>query len=143
MTAYTQPQRINKINRIPPDICIKAQLPAVEADGVGLGVTADAWVVSPMVIVVQAGLVVIELAWEPGVVGEGGRQAGGVGVGLADPERVGIVPAPVHLVVGGPCKLLFDCLTVWPTDKLGQSINLSSNRPRQNTVYCVFWLYWA
>ena len=96
-------RRISIVDWVPADIAVKAQLPALQPNRVGLGITADGGAVSPMVIVVQAGLVVIHLPWEPGVVGEGGGDAGGVGVGLADAERVGIVPAPDHLVVGCPC----------------------------------------
>ncbi len=51
-----------------------------------------------MVIVIQAGLTVIELAGEPWVVGEH-PQPCRVGVGLGGAEGVGGVPTPEHLVV--------------------------------------------
>ena len=54
-----------------------------------------------MVIVVQPGLRVIELAEEARVVLEGRAEGGGVLVGLGHAEGVGLVPAPDHLVVGG------------------------------------------
>jgi len=53
-------------------------------------------------VVVEAGLRVVELAGEAGVVLECPK-ARGVLVGLGHPVRVGAVPAPHHLVVGCPC----------------------------------------